>query len=307
MPPDPRFKTGARPSPRHVLARSHPFIPPLGAPNQWAWIAPRLSTWNNSQYGDCVTAEEAFAKCAYPPNIFWPEADVVAWARKHGWLNGAYLEEVLVAMRDQGFTLDGKEYKNGPHFTVDWHDIETLKAAIAIGPIKIAIASSALPSDAGNKQGWFRLGDGRNYNNTDHSVTLAGYGPAEWLYQQLSEPLPSALPAATYGYLLFTWSTVGFVDHAWLLSTCEEAWVRNPTTVGDFPPPPPPPPPPPIGGNQLVITSAMPPGRYPIGAAPAEIERLRLKYRPDMSAVDWAAFIEKLLVFLLALLDQHKE
>ena len=46
----------------------------------------QMSSWNNYTYGDCVSAEEAFAKATAAPQIFIPEATVVAWATTHGYL-----------------------------------------------------------------------------------------------------------------------------------------------------------------------------------------------------------------------------
>jgi hypothetical protein len=40
--------------------------------------------------------------------------------------------------------------------------------------------------------------------------------------------MPAGAPANGY----YTWSTIGVVDHAWIMSTCVEAWTRQPTTVG---------------------------------------------------------------------------
>jgi hypothetical protein len=45
-----------------------------------------MSSWNNYNYGDCVSAEEAFAKATAAPQTFIPEATVVAWAHQHGYL-----------------------------------------------------------------------------------------------------------------------------------------------------------------------------------------------------------------------------
>jgi hypothetical protein len=68
-------------------------------------------------------------------------------------------------------------------------------------------------------------------------VSLGGYGPCTELFKALGVATPASAPAN--GYLLFTWSTIGVVDHAWLMGTCVEAWVRNPTVTDLAPPPPP--------------------------------------------------------------------
>jgi hypothetical protein len=65
----------------------------------------QMSSWNNYVYGDCVSAEEAFAKATAAPQTFIPEATVVAWASAHGYLNGAYLTVVMGTMQTQGFPV----------------------------------------------------------------------------------------------------------------------------------------------------------------------------------------------------------
>lgn len=245
MPPDSRFKRGARPSPRHKLAAAVPFRAAAAAPAQFVWQAKQLSMWGNSQYGDCVTAEEAFAKSAWNGHFFAPDQVVISWAQQHGFLNGADLTDVMDAMAQSGFPLGTAVLGDGAYQAVDFSNESVLQAAIAVGPVKIGIDASALPSGAGNTQGWVAQG-GRpgEFTNEDHCVSLAGYGPAVYLFDQLGVPLPASLPSTVPGYLLFTWSTLGFVDHAWIMSTCGEAWIRNPTTTGAPTPPPSPPVPP---------------------------------------------------------------
>ena len=85
----------ARPYFAHVRA---PAAPPnfIVTPKQ-------LSMWGNDVHGDCVTAEEAFAKACNNPEIFISDDDVIAWATRHGVLEGAYLYQVMTWMQDDGF------------------------------------------------------------------------------------------------------------------------------------------------------------------------------------------------------------
>ncbi len=225
------FPRGARPTPRHKLLAAVPHLALVAPPPQCAYVPAKLDVWGNSTYGDCVSAEEAFAKACNVPEIFLSADVVIAWARKNGYLNGADLGEVMDAMAKGGFVVGGQTYDDGPHQGVDYSNETVLQSALSEGPVKIGIDASALPQGAGNQQGWYSLA-GRSMKNEDHCVGLGGYGPAEWLYGQLGVPCPTALSVSKAGYLLFTWSTLGFVDHDWLMSTCGEAWVRNPTTVG---------------------------------------------------------------------------
>lgn len=231
------FPRGAVPTPRHVLAAAMPFKPSIlglgleGTPTQLAYVPAKLDYWDNNKDGCCVTSEECFAKACNSPEIFIPPSVMIPWARGNGVLNGADLSQVMDMMAKKGFVVGSQEYKDGGYQSVDYSNEPVLQAAIAEGPVKVGIDAGALPSGAGNQQGWVAQG-GRSMKSEDHCVGLAGYGPAEWLFGQLGVPTPSGLSVSKSGYLLFTWSTIGFVDHDWIMSTMGEAWVRNPTTVG---------------------------------------------------------------------------
>src|SRR5438445_3430137 len=82
---------GATPSPRSVLAAANPHTPLVGAPPNFLTIPHQLSSWGNFDHGDCVTAEEAFAKACHQPEIFISDQEVIRWATKHDVLEGAYL------------------------------------------------------------------------------------------------------------------------------------------------------------------------------------------------------------------------
>lgn len=242
----PTFARGAKPTPRHKLLAAVPFRALVAPPPQFAVVPKKLSYWDNERDGVCVSSEEAFAKAVWSvycglPEVFASEQEVRDFAARHGWLDGADLAEVMDAMIAEGMVIGGQTYKDGAYNGVDYSNEATLQGALCVGPVKIAIDANALPPGAGNDQGWYAASGGR-YPNTDHCVGLCGYGPAEFLYSQLGVPMPPAL-AGKSGYLLFTWSTIGFVTHAWLMGTCTEAWVRSPTTPGQSPAPPPVPPP----------------------------------------------------------------
>lgn len=239
---DARSMRGATPSPRSKLLAAVPHQVFAVPPPQIAMVPKQLDIWGNDRYGDCVSAEEAFAIAAYStfcntPERFVTEATVVAFARKYGFLNGAGLTEVMDKMMTIGMSDGVNLNKDGGYTSVDYSHETVLQSAISQGPVKIAIDANALPDGAGNHQGWYATGNG-HFRSTDHCVSLAGYGPASWLYQQLGIAMPTALTGKT-GYLLFTWSTIGFVDFAWIQGTCAEAWLRNPTTVGLSPAPTP--------------------------------------------------------------------
>src|SRR5215469_8532093 len=117
--PDQSPSRGAIPSPRSALAAAAPYSPPVGAPATFIIIPQKISFWRNYDNGDCVTAEEAFAKSCNNPEIFIPYAEVISWATKHGVLNGATLIEVLTWMQNEGFTDgSGITYDDGSHYSV---------------------------------------------------------------------------------------------------------------------------------------------------------------------------------------------
>lgn len=295
-----RFQRGLHPTPRHILASAPRFVQTRTAVAQVAYVPSKLSMWLNDTYGDCVTAEEAFSKACTVgnvPGVLISDATVKAFASKNDLLNGADLDPVIKLMQGSGFSQDSNMYKDGSETVVDYSNEASLQAALAVGPVKIGIDADALPSGAGNANGWVGVGGKPGqFSNEDHCVALAGYGTAQYLFSQLQVPLPSSLQPTTPGYLLFTWSTIGFVDHAWIMSTVGEAWVRSPTTiiagtgaptidppltpitpppappappvppVPPVPPTPPVPPVPPVPGSTTTITlnNALPAGIWEV-------------------------------------------
>src|SRR6185437_6145290 len=108
--PDLSVKRGAIPSPRSALAAATPHAVVAGAPLHHLSKPHQLSMWGNDVHGDCVTAEEAFAKACHHPEIFIPEADVIAWASRHDVLEGANLPPVMTWMQDDGFVEGSHSY-----------------------------------------------------------------------------------------------------------------------------------------------------------------------------------------------------
>ena len=81
--PDQSPKRGAIPSPRSTLAAAVPYLALVGAPPNLIMKPQRISMWGNDVHGDCVTAEEAFAKACNNPEVFISDAEVIAWATRH--------------------------------------------------------------------------------------------------------------------------------------------------------------------------------------------------------------------------------
>ena len=227
----PRLR-GATPSPRHRLAGACPHVATLPTPPQFLWLPKQISMWANDVDGDCVTAEEAFAKACHAPELFVPDATVVAWATANSVLNGAELTQVLDLMQTGGFSINASRLNDGPFASVDWTNAPLLQNAISQGPVKIGIAAdqldNAVPDPPTN--GWVATGFTQD-SNEDHCVSLCGYGPISWLAPQLGAIIPEGMLGTTPVYAMFTWNSIGIIDVPSLLAICAEAWLRNPTTV----------------------------------------------------------------------------
>ena len=231
--PDQSPKRGALPSPQSVIRAATPHAVRVGAPPNFINLPARISMWGNDVHGDCVTAEEAFAKATNNPEIFIDDSDVIAWATRHGVLEGAVISQVLDWMRNDGFPQGGKLCNDGPNFSVDWSNAAVLRSAIATGPVKIGVAADQLEdvwSTGGRKSGWFGVGFHADPNE-DHCVSLCGYGSIAWLAQQLGVAVPARIDGTKDAYALFTWNSIGIIDEPSLMAITHEAWLRQPTTV----------------------------------------------------------------------------
>lgn len=227
------LKRGARPTPTAVREIAPRHIAPIGAPINFITIPPQLSFWGNDAHGDCVTAEEAFAKACHSPEIFIPDSEVIAWATRHGVLEGAVIADVPKWMQNDGFQVGNAQYNDGPYSYVDYKSAANLHSAISLGPVKIGIAADQIETawhSTGGKSGWFARGFHAD-TNEDHCVSLCGYGSLSWLAQQLHVAVPAGVDGNAAGYAMFTWNSIGIIDQASLLAITHEAWLRQPTTI----------------------------------------------------------------------------
>jgi len=202
-------------------------------PANYLNIPKKISYWGNDVHGDCVTAEEAFAKACNNPEVFISDQVAINWATRHGFLNGAVLIDVLEAMATSGFQQTGQTFDDGACFSVDWTNAALLSNAIANGPVKIGVGGDQL-NDVYNansaKNGWFATGF-QPEPNEDHCVSLCGTGTIGWLAQALNVAVPAGVDGTQPGYGLFTWDSIGIIDMPSMLAITQEAWLRNPTTV----------------------------------------------------------------------------
>jgi hypothetical protein len=237
-----RLPRGAIPSPRYALAAATPHVPDpkISVPPSFLMWPVQMSLWNNSTYGDCVSAEEAFAKATAAPQTFIPEATVVAWASTHGYLNGAMLTDVMTTMQTDGFPFNNKTYNDGPHNSVNWTNAAILNSAIySHGPVKIGVGAEDFQTNADGyvtpgTSGWTMY----NYpkgQTEDHCVSLCGYGTLAALVDLFKEhnvtvDAPQGMPTDLC-YAMFTWNSIGIVDQQSMLNMTYEAWIRNPITI----------------------------------------------------------------------------
>lgn len=224
------FMRGAKPTPRHKLAGAMPHAVVGPTPPHVLYLPQKMSMWGNDVFGDCVTAEEAFAKDC--DGIYIGTHKAVKWARRHWGLNGAGLWEILTLMQTDGFYDGDKQYNDGPFKSVDWTNADLLKNAIAQGPVKIGVAAGqfdAVPG-VGVSNGWVMTGFKQD-GNLDHCTALCGYGPFGWLMAQLKAKPSTVLDQNLPVYAMFTWSTIGIIDEPSLLAITGEAWLRTPTTT----------------------------------------------------------------------------
>lgn len=202
-------------------------------PTQFLWKPAQLSTWHNLDEGVCVTSEEAFAKACHDPEIFITDDTVQTWATLHGVLDGAVVSEVLDTMVDQGFLQDGVRYNDGTAVAVDWTNAMVLQNAIFQGPVKIGVAADQLENAVVGDppvNGWFATGF-QSDSNTDHCVSLCGYGTIVWLAAQLGVEGNLNVDGRDPGYALFTWGSIGVIDVPSMLAITSEAWLRSPSTI----------------------------------------------------------------------------
>jgi hypothetical protein len=233
---------GAIPSSRAELAAATPHVPDLkmSVPPSFLMWPVQMADWGNYVNGDCVTAEEAFAKATAAPQMFFPDATVIAWATAHKDLNGASLTGVMTSMQTDGFPLDKSKYDDGSYKSVNWENAATLQSAISsYGPVKIGVGAGEFQSNAHGlvtpgTSGWAMY----NYpagQSEDHCVSLCGYGTlaelvALFKQHNVTVNVPNGMPTGLC-YALFTWNSIGIICEQSMLNMTYEAWIRNPATI----------------------------------------------------------------------------
>jgi hypothetical protein len=267
------FPRGLLPKAQRSLHAPFGLVPFLGgpAPANVGVVPAKLSMLGNSDFGCCVTSEafsrmQMYSVMVGLPEIAVSDADCIAWARKRGLLNGADLSDVSNQVARDGTLGGGVLYRQGPSQTVDWTNFDVLRAAIAQGPVQIAISANAIEhAGAGNRSGWVLSGAGRDLA-TDHCVGLWGASTAQWLADLMHNTLGISIDLGSLGpqtpsVYMYSWASEGIVEHRSLVNITDEAYLRGPTTLPDLAPvtpplPPPGPTPSPSDGSYIFIDPA---------------------------------------------------
>jgi hypothetical protein len=230
---------GAIPTSRALLAAAMPHVPDprITLPSSFLMWPVELSFWGNSNHGDCVSAEEAFAKATTGPRAFIPEVTVIAWANDHSFLNGASCYDVLQKMQTSGMPTGNVTYDDGASRSVNWTNAGILQSAIySFGPVKLGVAAENFQTNKNGlvspgASGWAMYDYPANMSQ-DHCVSLCGYGTLAQLTGLFAEhgvtvAPPAGMPTGLC-YAVFTWNSIGIVDAQSLLNMTSEAWVRYP-------------------------------------------------------------------------------
>lgn len=244
---------GAKLSPREKLISAERLPRPkfgvAAPPENFITICPSYDISGNDRYGICVSAEEANHWRAWSVSNGYPMIDipgdtVIVWARKHGYLNGAMLTDVMDELKKNGITdRAGVTYRLKDYYAVDYTKQDEVKAAIAnYRTLNIAIAADQVDGVHTSKNGWIQL-NGKADRGMDHCVGLHGYGNLGWLCEQLKVKVPSNADSSQFCVVMYTWGSIGIVNWKSLQNMMidSEAWARDPGAVPSTPFPPQPP------------------------------------------------------------------
>lgn len=239
-----KMPRGLIPSPEEALRTARVYVPRtlMAMPSSFLQWPYKMSYWGNDKYGDCVTAEEAFAKVTASGHYFIPECTVIGWAERNGYLNGTTCSSVLSTMRDKGIDFSMNILYDGNFSIINYKDCTALRNAIyCCGPVKLSIDSKYMQPVTSPAKGNMTPGESGwalyNYPQSgkhDHCVSVCGYGLlddliSEFKKYQIDVRKSSGMPGGMW-YAVFTWNSIGIVDEQSLLNMTYEAWARDPVT-----------------------------------------------------------------------------
>ena len=245
----PRGLVKSTPERRLKVAKA-PKIRDLAAPENFITICTAYNIDGNDQYGICVSAEEsnhfrAWSTAMGYPMVVIPTANVISWARRYGYLNGAMLPDVMDELKINGMTdAKGVVYKLKDYFSVDYTSQDAVKTGIfQYKTLNIAIDAGCLDAGFSSTNGWTVIKAVRG-SSLNHCVGLHGYGSLAWLCSQFKVAVPSGVDSTQFCVVLYTWGSVGIVSWPALQAMMpdSEAYGREPGAVASVPFPTPNPP-----------------------------------------------------------------
>ena len=177
-----------------------------------------------------MSAAIAFKLACQSPEVFIPRANVVAWAKANGNWNGADPMSANQEMQAAGMVdAAGNQWGEGPANYVALSDQAAMEAALDEGPLSVTVSANQLDPVAGMANGWILTG-ALTDQAYDHEPAISKYGTFATLAPLVGASLGSIDPS-TYGYILFTWGTVGLIDRKSLLAIGQDALLALPTAV----------------------------------------------------------------------------
>lgn len=184
----------------------------------------------NNVDGTCVSAElfnfkKIITKGTGAPELDIPDKAMYDWARRHGYLNGANINEALGVLRRDG-VLDaaGVEHKGGKHAAIDFRNRDEVMYAIQylrglnIGANHVAMNSAS--NGSGVITGVTRRGA------ITHSVGVYAYGSMDYCARVALRTLPASVKPDDFGVVIYTWKQLLVCDWPSFTTITGEAWAR---------------------------------------------------------------------------------
>ena len=264
-----RVMTGCNPTPPNRLLFARPFIRRFAAPEEcFNSNGTPMQMDGNDIYGDCPDAclgnilDVIKRILAYSGGPI-PGANVIDWARRLGFLNGANIPDVLNALMDTPMIDEsGQANLIGPHVGVPFDDLPTVKEALSshyaldlgvnAGPLQDCIGNdpvAVMPILTSPVNG---------YDQIDHSIPAFDYATAGNLAANYADKYKFAvqlgdLPAETPCIGLESWGTVVIAPEISFRYIAGEAWAITSFPAPGVAPPPPPTPRPPTQRGMAIL------------------------------------------------------
>ncbi|HTX55257.1 MAG TPA: hypothetical protein VMD08_17770 [Candidatus Baltobacteraceae bacterium] len=236
-----------RRAPREHLLRGRPYRPYFDTavlPATFANLDAKLSIFENDALGDCDSAEEC-----QNINTAWgviiANATLTPWLIRHGFLDGAYSQDVLRTMAKVGILQGGVLYKDGDFTLVDPKNWDNMRSALystvgtSLPPtqIKLDIDGDAIIDKVDLNQPFSIITNLHPSTTVNHCTAVVGFGTAAALLDLLNQKyqssivLPPQLDPNTPCYVHFTWGQYQIIDAASLANIADCGYLRTPGSI----------------------------------------------------------------------------